>query len=98
MKRSKDSVHHVSPSGLWKRLWFRISSVDLKKLPADIASCEWTRERLNQLPDDVDPCGENGEIHTVVVDGPMFRDAISVEIGEVIQRDGFAFADIIPIK
>lgn len=73
-----------------------ISSVDLKQLPAEFAGREWNKGLLDQLPPDVDPCGENGEIHTVVVDGPMFSHAISVEIGEVIEREGFAFADIIP--
>jgi len=69
-----------------------ISSVDLKKLPADYAGRRWSRD----LPDDVDPCGENGEIHTIVVDGPMFQKRIDVEIGEVVERDGFAYADIVP--
>jgi len=74
-----------------------ISSVDLKKLAADVVGREWTRELLNELPDEVDPCGENGEMHTVVVEGPMFTAPISVEIGEIVKRDGFAFADVIPL-
>ena len=75
-----------------------ISSVDLNKLPAGFAGRRWTRGLLGELPAGVDPCGENGEIHTVVVGGPMFDERIEVEVGEVIQQNGFAYADIIPIN
>jgi uncharacterized protein (TIGR00290 family) len=74
-----------------------ISSVDLKKLPATFAGRRWSRDLLRELPSGVDPCGENGEIHTVVAGGPMFEKRIAVEIGEVVQRNGFAYADVIPI-
>jgi diphthamide synthase (EF-2-diphthine--ammonia ligase) len=73
-----------------------ISSVDLKKLPAGFAGCRWSRDVLKDLPAGVDPCGENGEIHTIVVDGPMFDKRIEVQIGQVVERNGFAYADIIP--
>ncbi len=73
-----------------------VSSVDLKKLPANFAGREWSRDLIAEFPDDVDPCGENGEIHTVVVGGPMFRETIRVRTGEVVERNGFAYADIIP--
>jgi uncharacterized protein (TIGR00290 family) len=74
-----------------------ISSVDLKKLPASFVGRRWSRDLLEELPAEVDPCGENGEIHTIVVGGPMFKKRIEVEVGEVVQRDGFAYADILPI-
>ena len=74
-----------------------ISSVDLKKLPADFAGRLWSRKLLKELPTGMDPCGENGEFHTVVVGGPMFEKRIRVDVGDVVQRDGFAFADIIPV-
>ncbi len=74
-----------------------ISSVDLKKLPARWAGRLWSRELINELPAGVDPCGENGEIHTVVVNGPMFDTRVNIEIGEVVQHNGFAYADIIPV-
>jgi diphthamide synthase (EF-2-diphthine--ammonia ligase) len=74
-----------------------ISSVDLEKLPASFVGHRWSRDLLKELPAEVDPCGENGEIHTIVVGGPMFKKRIEVEVGEVVQRDGFAYADIIPI-
>lgn len=74
-----------------------ITSVDLKKLPASYAGRRWSRELLDQLPEGTDPCGENGEIHTAVVGGPMFARPIPVEVGEVVERSGFAYADLIPI-
>ncbi len=75
-----------------------MSSVDLKKLPARYAGRKWTRELLQEFPEGIDPCGENGEIHTVVVGGPMFRKVIPVTVGEIVERDGFAYADIIPTE
>jgi uncharacterized protein (TIGR00290 family) len=75
-----------------------ISSVDLKKLPSRFAGQKWSLNLLKEFPEGIDPCGENGEIHTVVVGGPMFRKTIPVSVGEIVERDGFAYADIIPIK
>lgn len=74
-----------------------ISCVDLAKLPASFAGCRWSRDLLKELPAGVDPCGENGEMHTIVTAGPMLKKRIAVEVGEVTERDGFAYADIIPI-
>lgn len=48
------------------------------------------------LPPSVDPCGENGEFHTFVVDGPGFARPIDVIVGETVERDGFVFTDVIP--
>lgn len=74
-----------------------VSSVDLKKLPSRFAGRKWSRDLLAEFPKDCDPCGENGEIHTVVVGGPMFRKPILVRIGDIVNRNGFAYADIIPM-
>ena len=74
-----------------------ISSVDLKKLPSRFAGQKWSRDLIAEFPKDCDPCGENGEIHTVVVGGPMFRKTILVRIGDIVNRNGFAYADIIPM-
>jgi len=74
-----------------------VSSVDLKKVPAHFAGRKWTRQLLAELPRDCDPCGENGEIHTVTVGGPMFSENIPVKVLETVERDGFAYADIIPV-
>jgi uncharacterized protein (TIGR00290 family) len=73
-----------------------LSCVDLEKLPARLAGERWSRELIAGLPRECDPCGENGEFHTVAVNGPMFRERIPVCIGGTVVRDGFAFADIEP--
>jgi len=74
-----------------------ISCVDLKKLPAHFAGQKWTQDLITKFPQGCDPCGEIGEIHTVVVGGPMFRATVPIKIGEVFERNGFAYADIIPL-
>lgn len=74
-----------------------ISSVDLKKVPTRFTGQRWSRELLADYPKDCDPCGENGEIHTVVVDGPMFRCPIASRVGDIVERDGYAYADILPV-
>ena len=73
-----------------------VSSVDLAKLPAEIAGRKWTRELLDEIPAECDPCGENGEMHTIVTGGPMFTSSIPVRVGKILTRNGFAYADIIP--
>ncbi|MCE5268363.1 MAG: adenine nucleotide alpha hydrolase [Planctomycetaceae bacterium] len=75
-----------------------ITCVDPRKLPRSYAGREWTLQLLEQLPATVDPCAENGEFHTAVVDGPMFRWPIPVEVGETVERDGFVFADVLPAE
>lgn len=70
-----------------------LTCVDPKVLPAEFAGRELTQELLADLPAGVDPCGENGEFHSFVFDGPMFAQPLDVEMGEVVARDGFVFAD-----
>jgi uncharacterized protein (TIGR00290 family) len=55
-------------------------------------------EFLEELPPHVDPCGENGEFHTFVFDGPMFKNAVKVSFGEVVCRDSFWFCDLLPTE
>ena len=74
-----------------------VSSVDLGKLASRFAGQKWSRDLIAEFPKDCDPCGENGEIHTVVVGGPMFRKSILVRVGDIVNRDGFAYADIMPM-
>ena len=76
----------------------RIVCVDPKKLPADFAGRDFDRQFLRDLPTGVDPCGERGEFHSVVYAGPMLREAIPVESGDVVERDGFVFADVRPVE
>ncbi len=72
----------------------RLTCVDPRKLPRDFAGREFDVELLNDFPEGIDPCGENGEFHSFVYDGPMFRAPIAIESGEIVERDGFVFADI----
>ena len=53
------------------------------------------RALLSELPPGIDPCGENGEFHTFATDGPMFAHRIEVSLGEIVERDGFVFADLV---
>ncbi len=73
-----------------------IATVDLKKLPASFAGRRFDRQLLRDLPKGVDPCGENGEFHTFVAAGPMMKGRVAVTIGERVERDGYAYADLIP--
>jgi uncharacterized protein (TIGR00290 family) len=72
----------------------RIVCIDPKKVPREFAGRDLDEEFLRDLPQGVDPCGENGEFHTCIYDGPMFSRAIPIESGEVVEREGFVFADI----
>ena len=73
-----------------------LSTVDLRKLPASFAGRRFDAALLADFPSGIDPCGENGEFHSCVVAGPMLSRKISVRVGETVERDGFAFADLIP--
>lgn len=72
----------------------RIVALDPRRLPTTFAGRSFDRELLAALPPGVDPCGERGEFHTCVTDGPMFDRPIPVVPGVVVQRDGFVFADL----
>jgi uncharacterized protein (TIGR00290 family) len=73
-----------------------LSCVDSTKLDPNFAGREFDSSLLRDLPPDVDPCGENGEFHTFVYDGPFFKRPIRVKIGERVRREGIEFADITP--
>jgi uncharacterized protein (TIGR00290 family) len=73
-----------------------LTCVDPRKLPRSFAGRTFDHDLLDDLPSGVDPCGENGEFHTCVLGGPMFREPIGASVGEVVERDGFCFADLIP--
>lgn len=74
-----------------------LTCVDPRKLPASFAGRAFDAQLLADLPEGVDPCGENGEFHTCVVAGPMFSAPLAVATGEVMERDGFVFADLLPV-
>jgi uncharacterized protein (TIGR00290 family) len=70
--------------------------VDTKVLDPSFAGRELDESFFRDLPPCVDPCGENGEFHTFVFDGPLFRSPIPVRTGDVVNRDGFVFCDLLP--
>jgi diphthamide synthase (EF-2-diphthine--ammonia ligase) len=73
----------------------KITCVDPKKLPATFAGRDFDQPFLDALPEGIDPCGENGEFHSFVYDAPVFTKPIEVQTGEILERDGFVFADVI---
>jgi uncharacterized protein (TIGR00290 family) len=72
-----------------------IATVDLKKLPAEFVGRKFDAQLLTDLPEGVDPCGENGEFHTCVVAGPIFTRRLTVTPGERVERDGYAYCDLV---
>jgi diphthamide synthase (EF-2-diphthine--ammonia ligase) len=74
----------------------KITCVDPSKLAKSFAGHEYDLGLLQALPPGIDPCGENGEFHTFVYDAPVFSGPIGVQTGEVVERDGFVFADLLP--
>jgi len=70
--------------------------VDTKVLDPSFASRELDESFFHDLPPHADPCGENGEFHTFVFDGPIFQSPIPVRTGDVVNRDGFVFCDLLP--
>lgn len=72
-----------------------LTCVDPRRLDPSFAGRTFDSELLAALPADVDPCGERGEFHTFVTRGPMFQRGIAVTRGEVVERDGFVFADLL---
>lgn len=72
-----------------------LAVVDMAKLQPSFAGRLFDEALLTDLPEGIDPCGENGEFHSFVAAGPMFARRIAVKRGETVQRDGFAFADLL---
>lgn len=72
-----------------------LATVDLKKLPVEFAGRKFDSELLADLPDGIDPCGENGEFHTCVVAGPIFSQRIPVTVGDRVERDGYGYCDLV---
>jgi uncharacterized protein (TIGR00290 family) len=71
-----------------------LTCVDPRQLDRRFAGRVFDAALLAELPAGVDPCGENGEFHSFAFAGPMFRHDIPVRPGEIVERDGFVFADL----
>jgi len=74
----------------------KVTCVDPGQVERSFAGRDYDETLLNSLPMSADPCGENGEFHTFVYDAPVFSEAIAVRTGEIVERDGFVFADVLP--
>lgn len=73
-----------------------LTCVDPGQMDRSFAGRKFDADFLAALPASVDPCGENGEFHTFAHEGPMFREKIPVTVGEIVERDSFVFADLLP--
>jgi uncharacterized protein (TIGR00290 family) len=71
-----------------------LTCVNPQYLERSFAGRQFDRALLDALPPGVDKCGERGEFHSFAWDGPMFRRPLTIEVGDVVDRDGFVFADI----
>ncbi len=72
-----------------------VTCIDSRKLDTSFAGRQYDRQFIADLPSGVDPCGENGEFHSFVYDGPFFREAIKVKTGETVERGDFIFTDVL---
>jgi diphthamide synthase (EF-2-diphthine--ammonia ligase) len=90
-KNTRELVMEMLDSGLRAR----IVCVDPSKLPGDFIGRDLDHATLRLFPQTVDPCGENGEFHTFAYAGPMFKEALPIETGEFVAREGFLFADLV---
>ena len=72
-----------------------LTSIDPRLFPRSFIGCELDEALLRSLPASADPCGEKGEFHTFVYDGPIFSEPLNVRLGEIVERNGFLFADVI---
>lgn len=73
----------------------KLTCVDSRKLSASFAGREFDETLLGELPGEIDPCGENGEFHTFVYGAPIFKQPIAIQVGQVVDREGFIFADLL---
>jgi uncharacterized protein (TIGR00290 family) len=91
-KTTRELADEMVAAGLQARL----TCVDPRKLDPTFAGRVFDRSLLRDLPASVDPCGENGEFHSFAFAGPMFHHPIPNQLGAIVERDGFVFADVVP--
>jgi len=92
-KPTADLAHDMIEGGLKARL----TCIDPRKLDRSFAGRTFDAQLLEDLPAGIDPCGENGEFHSYAFAGPMFAEEIKLRTGDIVDRDGFVFADLLPI-
>jgi uncharacterized protein (TIGR00290 family) len=91
---TKDLAREMIAGGLQAR----ITCVDPRKLDRSFAGRSFDADLLRDLPPGVDPCGENGEFHSFAFAGPMFAHPIAITTGEIVDRDGFSFCDLVEVE
>jgi len=91
LRETRGLAHDMIASGLLAHL----VCIDPRRLDKSFAGRRFDAALLGDLPPGVDPCGENGEFHTVVTAGPMFAAPIDVSVGVTVARDNFVFTDIV---
>ncbi len=74
-----------------------VTCVDPRQIPAELAGRHYDEGFLADLVPSADPCGERGEFHTFVWDAPAFSSPVDIEVGEITERDGFVFCDVVPV-
>jgi uncharacterized protein (TIGR00290 family) len=92
----KKDTHQLANEMIAGGLDAYLTCVDPRKLSGKFAGRHFDSAFLRDLPAHVDPCGENGEYHTFACAGPMFSRPIAIQPGEIVERDGFVFADLLP--
>ena len=83
-------AHAMIGSGMRAKL----ACVDCNQISREFVGREFDQRLLAELPASADPCGENGEFHSFVYAGPMFRYPLPIAVGEIVSRDHFVFADL----
>jgi len=90
-QKTKSLAHEMIDQG-FKAI---ITCVDSKKINDSFVGRVFDKDFIQDLPSDIDPCGENGEFHSFIYDAPLFASPIPVLVGETVKRDGFVFADLL---
>ena len=100
-KRAVFPLWHADTSALAREFvaqGFRavVVCLDPRRMPRTAAGRAYDESFLAGLPPEVDPCGENGEFHTFVTAGPLWATPVGCRTGDVVERDGFVFCDLLP--
>jgi len=88
-------TRHLARAMIAGGLRAKLTCVDPKRLAPSFAARDFDQRLLDELPAGVDPCGENGEFHSFVYAAPVFDKALPIQMGEIVERDGFVFADVV---
>lgn len=90
-----DDTHALARAMLTGGLRALLTCVDPRQVPASLVGREYDERLLRELPTCADPCGEHGEFHTFCYTAPCFRAPIPIRTGEVLERDGFVYVDVL---